>query len=66
MKANSYLTISDSIQVYYYNGPPTQAKRKTASFKYELLVPVNIDLTLTINQKEVKVRKGNIFITANL
>lgn len=44
LKANCYLTISDCIQAYYYNCAPFQAKSKLDCFKYEIMIPVNVDL----------------------
>lgn len=66
MKTNSYLTISDSIQAFHYSQAPLQASRKISSFKYEVLLPVNIGLCLLINGQELTIKKGSIFISANL
>jgi hypothetical protein len=46
MKANSYLTVADAIQVYYYNDAPFQNKIKNNISKFQIIVPVNVNLKI--------------------
>lgn len=66
MKANCYLTISDSIQAYYYNSAPTQSIKRLSSFKYEIMLPVNVDLQMQVNKQALTVKRGSIVIISNV
>lgn len=65
MKANTYLTICDALQVYYYNCPPYQKTHKVVSSKYEIVVPIGVDLNICVNNEHKKLMSADILIIAH-
>lgn len=62
MKANTYLTICDTLQIYYHNCPPFQKTHEVVSSKYEIVVPIGVDLNISVSNEPTKLKNADILI----
>lgn len=63
-KANCYLTVSDAIHVYHSRHSVNELV-KVVSCKYEIVVPINTDMEVSIGEKQVTIGRGSIFVVSN-